>query len=79
MDAFPSKKGARAYAAKEAVEYLIEKGELNSNGTSKGRKKTKISTAARIQGKGLEVKRNATYAQKVNGMSLSYQFIFFDC
>lgn len=64
---FPSKKGARANAAKEAVEYLIAAGELNPDGSTKGRKKVKIGTAVRIQGKGLEVKKESSFAQKVNG------------
>lgn len=66
-DAFGSKKAARTNAAKEAVEYLIESGDLNPDGSTKGRKKVKLGTAVRIQGKGLEVKKGTTFAQKVQG------------
>ncbi|KAL6713947.1 hypothetical protein ACLMJK_008441 [Lecanora helva] len=65
-DAFPSKKAARGNAAKEAVEYLIESGELNEDGSTKGRKKAKLGTAVRVQGRGLVVQKDTTYAQKVN-------------
>ncbi len=64
---FPSKKGAQANAAREAVEYLIANGDLNPDGSTKSRKKVKLGTAVRIQGKGLEVKKESSYAQKVNG------------
>lgn len=65
---FPSKKAARTNAAKEAVQYLIEAGDLNPDGSTKARKKVKLGTAVRIKGKGLEVKQDTTYAQKVNGI-----------
>ena len=67
-EAFSSKKAARAGAAKAAVQYLIEGGELNEDGSTKSRKKVKLGTAVRIQGRGLEVNRATTYTQKVNGM-----------
>ena len=70
-DAFPSKKAARTNAAKEAVEYLIDKGELNHDGSTKARKKIKMGAAIRLKGRGLEVKKDTTYAQKVNGRCLS--------
>ena len=65
---FSSKKAARANAARLAIEYLIETGELNPDGSpTKGRKKTKLGAAVSMQGKGsLEVKRGSTYTQKVN-------------
>ncbi|CAD6591661.1 MAG: hypothetical protein ASARMPRED_005540 [Alectoria sarmentosa] len=63
---FPSKKAARAHTARLAVEYLIAEGQLNPDGSPKARKKAKLGTAVRIQGKGLEVKRGSTYTQKVN-------------
>ena len=63
---FPSKKAARANAAKLAVEHLIANGELDPNGSPKARKKVKVGAAVQIKGKGLEVKRGSTYTQKVN-------------
>lgn len=63
---FSSKKAARANSARLAVEYLIDKGELNPDGSSKARKKIKLGAAVRLKGKGLEVKRGSTYTQKVN-------------
>ena len=78
MDAFPSKKGARANAAKEAVEYLVDKGEVNADGTSKGRKKVKIGAAVRVQGEGLKVQRDTSFAQKVTGRYMSSLNTLFD-
>ena len=64
---YPSKKAARANAARLAVEHLIETGELNPNGSpAKLRKKAKLGAAVRLQGQGLEVKKASTYTQKVN-------------
>lgn len=54
-------------AAREAVEHLIANGDLNPDGSTRSRKKVKLGTAVRIQGKGLEVKKESSYAQKVNG------------
>ena len=65
--AFSNKKAARNNAAKEAMQYLIAAGLTNPDGTVKARKKGKAGTSVKIEGKGLEVKRDATYAQKVNG------------
>ena len=49
------------------MEHLIEKGELDPNGSpTKARKKAKVGTAVKIRGKGLEVRRGSTYTQKVN-------------
>jgi len=70
-NAFSTKKGARANAAREAVEHLIANGELNPDGSTKGRKKVKVGAAVRIQGRGLEVKKESSYAQKVNGKNYS--------
>ena len=67
---FPSKKAARINGAKGAVEHLISIGELNEDGSTKARKKVKVGAAACIEGKGLEVKKGATYAQKVQGMMI---------
>ena len=74
---FSSKKAARVNAAKQAVEHLISEGELNPDGSTKGRKKTTVGApvgaavgaAARMEGKGLKLKvsRSSSYAQKVNG------------
>ena len=64
---FPTKKAARANAARLAIEHLIDNGELNPDGSpAKARKKAKLGAAVSIKGKGLEVKRGSTYAQKVN-------------
>lgn len=65
--AFSSKKAARANAAKEAMQYLIAAGLTNPDGTVKAKKKGKAGSAVKIEGKGLEVKRDATYAQRVSG------------
>ena len=64
---FSTKKAARVNAAKQAVEYLISEGELNSDGSTKARKKIAAGTAVRMEGKGLKVSRDLSYAQKVNG------------
>lgn len=67
---FPTKKAARANAAREAMKYLIDQGLTNPDGTLLSRKKVKLGTAVRVENKKLEVKRDATYAQRVNGKSL---------
>ena len=54
-------------AAKQAVEHLISEGELNSDGSTKARKKSAVGAAVRMEGKGLRVCRDSSYAQKVNG------------
>ncbi|KAL2042136.1 hypothetical protein N7G274_005324 [Stereocaulon virgatum] len=64
-EAFPSKKAARFNSAQKAVEYLISEGHLNPDGSTKARKKVKHGAAVRIQCKDLEVKKEASYAQKV--------------
>lgn len=67
---FPTKKAARANAAKEAVKYLIDQGLTNPDGSHKSKKKVKLGTAVKVEGKKLEVQRDTTYAQRVNGESL---------
>ena len=69
-DSFPTKKAARANAAREAMKYLIDQGLTNPDGTLLPRKKVKLGTAVRVENEKLEVKRDATYAQRVNGQSL---------
>jgi hypothetical protein len=64
---FTGKKSARANAAKEAVEHLIATGEINPDGSTKARKKVKVGAAVRIEGRGLEVKKGSSYAQRVQG------------
>ena len=64
---FSTKKAARVNAAKQAVEYLISEGELNPDGSTKARKKIAAGAAVRMEGKGLKVSRDLSYAQKVNG------------
>lgn len=64
---FSNKKAARVNAAKQAVEYLISEGELNPDGSTKARKKIAAGAAVRMEGKGLKVSKDLSYAQKVNG------------
>ena len=64
---FPNKKAAHANAAQEAVQHLISEGQLNPDGSTKSRKKVKLGTAVKLERKGLEVQKEASYAQKVNG------------
>lgn len=65
---FSSKKAARFNAAREAVQYLIEAGLVESDGSLKvAKKKVKLGTAVKVEKQGLGVKKNTTYAQRVNG------------
>lgn len=69
---FPSKKAAIKNAAKEAVQHLISIGELEPNGSPKVRRKAKAGNGAptvRVEAKGVEVKRDATYAARVNDLA----------
>lgn len=75
-ETFPSKKAARSNSAKDAVEYLISEGHLNPDGSTKARKKAKLGAAVRIQGKDLEVKKDASYAQKVQGIRSNFNMLF---
>ena len=66
---FPSKKAAKTNAAMEAVNWLVEQGELNPDGTAKKRKKLKLGTAVKAQapstggeGKGI------SFGQRVNDL-----------
>lgn len=70
-ECFGTKKAARANAAAEAVKYLIDQGLTNPDGTVKSKQKAKIGTAVRVENRKLEVKRDATYAQRVNGECLA--------
>lgn len=94
---FTSKKAARNEAAKQAVQFLIAQGLTNPDGTVKkrvttpakivkkrsGHKETTPGKVVSVEGKALEVNMDATYAQKVNGMSspqksptfVSFQFL----
>lgn len=82
---FPTKKAARANAAREAIQYLIAAGLTNPDGTAKARKKGNNSNnsnktpekAVKVEGKALEVRMDATYAQKVNGMAIMIMIIIF--
>ncbi|KAL8729648.1 MAG: hypothetical protein Q9166_004597 [cf. Caloplaca sp. 2 TL-2023] len=68
---FPTKKAARSNAAKEAVCHLISTGDLNPDGSTKTRKKYKGVAAGptvRIDAKGVGVKKDATYANRVNDL-----------
>ncbi|KAL8948190.1 MAG: hypothetical protein Q9222_005596, partial [Ikaeria aurantiellina] len=70
--AFTSKRLARNAAAKEAVQHLMSIGELNADGSpTKAQKKKHLKwgsgpTVSFEGGGGLEVKRGATYAGRVN-------------
>ncbi|KAL8762759.1 MAG: hypothetical protein Q9184_001299 [Pyrenodesmia sp. 2 TL-2023] len=69
---FPSKKAAIKNAAKGAVQHLISIGELDTNGSPKVSRKIKAGNGAptvRVEAKGLEVKRDATYAARVNDLA----------
>ena len=81
---FTSKKAARNEAAKQAVQFLIAQGLTNPDGTVKKKvttpgkavnvagTKKKVTTPGKVVsvvGNALEVKMDATYAQKVLGMS----------
>jgi len=66
-NAFPSKKAARTNAAREAMQTLITAGLVEQDGSLKAKKKVKLGTAVKIEEKGLGVKKNTTYAQRVNG------------
>ena len=49
------------------MQFLIAEGLTEPDGSVKAKKKVKVGTAVRIGDKRLEVKKDATYAQKVNG------------
>lgn len=70
---FPTKKAARNEAAKQAVQFLIDQGLTNLDGTVKIRKKGIPGKVINAEGKALEVNMDATYVQKVNGMSFLQQ------
>ncbi|MCJ1468621.1 hypothetical protein MMC07_007250 [Pseudocyphellaria aurata] len=67
-ECFPTKKAARANAAEEAMKYLIQTGLTNPDGSVKSKQKAKLDTVVRVEDRKLEVKRDATYAQKVNDL-----------
>ena len=75
--AFPNKKAARHNAAREAMQFLIAQGLASPDGSvGKGKKKGLsggggggATVAVKMQGGGLEVKRDSSYAQRVNGES----------
>ena len=69
---FATKKAARANAAKEAVQFLIAHGLTDPDGNVKTRKKGNPGKSVTVEGKALEVKMDATYAQKVNGVSTEF-------
>ncbi|MCJ1225681.1 hypothetical protein MMC12_002330 [Toensbergia leucococca] len=62
---FSTKKAARTHAAKEAMHWLIQNGHTNPDGSARARKKLKLGAAVRVEGNTLEVKRDATFTQKV--------------
>ncbi|KAL9604260.1 MAG: hypothetical protein Q9219_000658 [cf. Caloplaca sp. 3 TL-2023] len=70
--AFPNKKAARTNAAKEAIKHLVSIGEVNPDGSPKVRKKVKVGAGGptvRVEANGVEVKRDATYAARVNDLA----------
>lgn len=86
---YTSKKAARNEAAKQAVQFLIAKGLTNPDGTVKKKvttpgkavnvegTKQKVTTPGQVVsvvGNALEVKMDASYAQKVLGMSSPQKF-----
>ncbi|KAL8657793.1 MAG: hypothetical protein Q9226_001578 [Calogaya cf. arnoldii] len=70
-DPFRNKKAARNNAAKAAVQYLISLGELNPDGSCKAKKKVKLGAGptVKVEAKGIEVKKDASYANRVNDLA----------
>ncbi|KAL8853611.1 MAG: hypothetical protein Q9221_001597 [Calogaya cf. arnoldii] len=70
-DPFSNKKAARNNAAKAAVQYLISLGELNPDGSCKAKKKVKLGggPTVKVEAKGIEVKKDASYANRVNDLA----------
>ncbi|CAO1605487.1 hypothetical protein XANCAGTX0491_009004 [Xanthoria calcicola] len=68
---FSTKKAARNNAAKAAVQHLISLGELNPNGSCKAKKKAKLSAGptVKVEAKGIEVKKDTSYANRVNDLA----------
>ncbi|KAL8760058.1 MAG: hypothetical protein Q9199_000292 [Rusavskia elegans] len=67
-DPFSNKKAARNNAAKAAVQHLISHGEINPDGSCKAKKKVKFSAGptVKVEAKGIEVKKDASYANRVS-------------
>lgn len=63
---FPNKKAARVNAAREAMEFLITAGLTEPDGSLKTKKKAKLGAAVRIEKDRLGVKKDTTFAQRVN-------------
>ena len=72
---FSNKKAARNNAAKAAVQHLISIGELNADGNCKAKKKVKLGAGptVKVEAKGIEVKKDASYANRVSS-SGTYAF-----
>lgn len=68
MNVFPTKKAAQVNAAREAMQSLISAGLVESDGSLKVKKKVKCGTAVKVEGGGLGVNKNTSYAQRVNGI-----------
>ncbi|KAL9041972.1 MAG: hypothetical protein Q9180_000920 [Flavoplaca navasiana] len=68
---FSNKKAARNNAAKAAVQHLISIGELNADGSCKAKKKVKLGAGptVKVEAKGIEVKKDASYANRVNDLA----------
>ncbi|KAL8675170.1 MAG: hypothetical protein Q9168_000423 [Polycauliona sp. 1 TL-2023] len=69
--AFSTKKAARNNAAKAAIQHLISRGELNPDGSCKAKKKVKLGAGptVKVESKGIEVKKDASYANRVNDLA----------
>ena len=70
-EGFPSKKQARNNAAAKAVQFLISEGKLNADGSTLARKRVKMcdwvsSVQLHPEGKGLNISKESSFAQKVN-------------
>ncbi|KAL8698834.1 MAG: hypothetical protein Q9224_001675, partial [Gallowayella concinna] len=75
---FSTKKSARSNAAKDAVHHLISTGDLNPDGSCKSRKKAKgvgAGPVVKVDAHGLEVQKNATYANRVADLAPLLSFM----
>ena len=59
-------------AAREAMEFLITAGLTEPDGSLKTKKKAKLGTAVRTEKDRLGVKKDTTFAQRVNGKLLLF-------
>jgi hypothetical protein len=66
---FPNKKAAKVNAAREAVEWLIANNYMGHDGPPAKKKRKNGSSVTAVIGSDatVEIKRDASFAQKVNG------------